>query len=44
MLAIICPICGTLNRLGIDDDTDCEVCASCGCNYGELEDEVAELH
>ena len=46
MLAIICPSCGNLNQFGIDDEeeVDCEVCARCGCDYREFEEEVEELH
>ncbi len=46
-MVILCPICGALNKLDIDEDcpdSDYEICTNCGCNYEEIENVQTELH
>lgn len=43
MMVIICPAFGNAARVD-DPDFDCEICAICGCIYGEIEDEQTELN
>jgi len=42
MVAIVCPSCGSVNKLSEDENEDCVICASCGRNYDELEEEDNE--
>jgi len=44
MLVILCPKCGYSNSFddNDDDDDNIEVCKSCGCDYGDIEDEEQE--
>jgi len=40
MMIIICPNCGDKRVLDFeDDDADFEICNSCGCHYGDIEED-----